>query len=597
MITIASTGATPIAFTKAAQQNSQAAAASSAGFGAASMQQVKDIEGRLIALLTSAPEMSEANTTKGDASRPDLRPAETARLVRAAQAHSAPGQKPMARDAVLVLYTMQLAEVLSEENSRSLAAQLELLKSRLAARQATAAELQAAIELAEKLVDSALGDVGAAEGELAAAMEALKQAQAEVARLEQALTDAPEDEKEAIRAQLEAAKAHVGVQQEKADAAVTRLNAAAAVLDGAMGDLESLEQAVADLDPVQGPGGGGNERALTNQAALSALLARLMELVAKANDEKMAKEIEFTKAVLKGREEESLRRAEEYEREKEKAEQLQKKMGCIGKIVGWAVTTIAVVAAPFTGGASMALAGIGLALAIGEELGLNIMGKIMEPIMKVVMDLVKAVGGVLGDMLTAIGMPEDVANKMKDVLAVIAVAAMVIAVAFLSKKAASTVAVQSITKAVTKAVTEAISKALPAMIKSFAHAAKGSVDDVAKAITNATANVVKRDADTLAIRAAQTTKGMAYVQLGHQIAQGTGASIVAKIDVDAAEIEAKLDEGMAVAEVLRDLIERILNYFLQTNQQIAVMFQDLSSVMADQDQTANHITSRVGRTA
>jgi invasin B len=605
MTTIASTGTTPLAFVPTNKKTAEGAAKSAAGFGAASMQQIRQIELQmqsqlqtLLADATTQAHAGEANTTKGDAGKPELRQADMQRLTRAAQARqSAPGQRPLTADAVLTLLSLELSAMLNEESTRSLASQLEFVKARLAARAASAAELAAAIELAQKLVESAMGDVGAAEGELAAAMEALRQAQAEVARLEQALADAPEEEKEAIRAQLEAAKAHAGQQQGRVDVAHAKLNEALALLDGALKDLEAFEEAADNLNPNRGTAGGVNQRALTNQAALGELLARLQEIIAKANDEKMAKETEFAKAVLKSREAESQRRAEEYQEQVEKAEQAQKKMGCIGKIVGWVVTTVAVVAAPFTGGASMALAGIGLALAIGEEFGLDIMGKVMEPIMKVVMDLVKAVGSVLGDVLTAIGVPEDVANKIKDVLAVIAVAAMVVAIALLSKKAASNVAVQAVTKAVTKAVTEAVSKALPAIIKSFAHAAKGTLDDIAKAVTNTTAKVISRDADTLAIRAGQATKAMHVLQFANQSAQGIGAGIVAGMEVKAAEIQAKMEESMALSEILRDLIQRILNYFLQSNQQISALFRDLSDILVDQDKTAHHITSHVGRTA
>jgi len=90
----------------------------------------------------------------------------------------------------------------------------------------------------------------------------------------------------------------------------------------------------------------------------------------------------------------------------------------------------------------MVLAGVGLALAIGEELGLNVMGKIMEPIMKLVMELVKVVGNVIGDVLTQLGLPKDIVDKIKDVLGVIAVAAMIIAAVVLTKRVAGTAAVQ-----------------------------------------------------------------------------------------------------------------------------------------------------------
>lgn len=583
---------------------SEKSADTAKGFGKApvTMQQIQVIDEQVVSLLAKAAteQASEANTTRPQApGKPELREADMPRLMRAAQQGNPgiPGQPlRLTPEAVLTMLSMQLSGVITEENTRSLTAQLEIMKARLAARAASASELAEAIRLAQALVDAGLGDVGMAEGELAAAKEALRQAQAEVARLEQALADAPPEEQEAIRAQLEQAKAHADAQQANVNAAHGRLNQALAALDGALKDLEAFEQAAEELNPSPGSGNANQLRALTNQAALTELLARLQNIIAEANDRKMAKDTEFAQAVIKAREAESMRRAEEYQREKEKAAQAQKTMGCIGKVVGWVITAVSVVAAPFTGGASMALAGIGLALAIGEEFGLDIMGKVLEPVMKVVMDLVKVVGSVLGDVLKAIGVPADLANKIKDVLAVVAVAAMVVAIAVLSRKAASSVAVQAITKAVTKAVTQAISKALPAIIKSAAHAAKTAVDDVAKSLSNTMAKVAGSNADTLAMRAGQATTAAHVMQFTNQSAQGVGSIIVADMNVNAAQHLADMELSLAEAEIFRELIQKILNYFLQTNELITDLFKQMSSVHSSLDETANFITSRTGRT-
>ena len=166
---------------------------------------------------------------------------------------------------------MQLSEVITTENGRSLASQLELVKQRLAQRAASAAELSEAIRLAQALVESAMADVGTAEGELAAALEALKQAEAEVARLEQALADAPPEEQEAIRAQLEAAKGKVAEQQGQVDAATKALVEAGAVLDKALADLEQFKSEADKLDPNGSVSARGDERAKTNAALLGEL--------------------------------------------------------------------------------------------------------------------------------------------------------------------------------------------------------------------------------------------------------------------------------------------------------------------------------------
>ncbi len=599
----AALGTTPYAFTGATGKSSESAAKASSGFGAASMQQIQVIDEQVISLLAKAAteQAAEVNTTKPQApGTPELRQADIPRLMRAAQQQNPgiPGQpQKLTPESVLLMLTMQLSGTIKEENSRNLASQLELLKARLAAREASAAELSEAIKLAQAVVDAAMGDAGVAEGELAAALQALKDAQAEVARLEQALADAPPEEQEALRAQLEAAKANAAHQQGKVDTAHAKLNEALNTLNGALKDLETFKSQADALAASRSISAGGDDNALSNQAALEFLLAMLQKLIGDANLKKFAKDTEFVQAMLKAREAENLRRSEEYQRELEKAEQAQKKMGCIGKIIGWVVTVVAVVAAPFSGGASMALAGVGLALAIGQEFGFDPLGKVLEPIMKVVMKLVQEVAKVVSAALKAVGVPDDIVDKIKDVVALVAVAAMVVAIAFVSKKAASTAAVQAITKAVTKAVTEAISKAMPAMVKAAAHTVKSAVDDVAASLSKTVSKVVGSDADTLAVRAGQATKAMHVMQFGNQAAQGVGTVIIADMYVDAAKLQAELEEGMADSAIFRDLIQMILDYYLQTNTLIAALFQQMTEVRAIQDDTASHITSRIGAVA
>lgn len=590
----ASPGLTPLAITSTPAARAHAAAVA-AGFGAASIVQIEAISRQAQDLLAKAAEerlVAADGTEAQDPNKPTLRLADMVRVMRAAA--SGVPQAPLTPEAALAKLLMQLSEVITTENGRSLASQLELVKQRLAQRAASAAELSEAIRLAQALVESAMADVGTAEGELAAALEALKQAEAEVARLEQALADAPPEEQEAIRAQLEAAKGKVAEQQGQVDAATKALVEAGAVLDKALADLEQFKSEADKLDPNGSVSARGDEKARTNAAMLSELLAVLQEIIGKANDAKLEADTKLVQEVLKLREAENMRRSREYQEELAKAEAAQKKMGCIGKIVGWVVAVVAVVAAPFTGGASMVLAGVGLALAIGEELGLDIMGKIMEPIMKLVMELVKQVGNVIGDILTSLGVSSAFVDKIKDVLGVIAVAAMIIAAVVLTKKVAGTAAVQQLAKAVTRAVSEAISNALPQMIKAAARSVSQAVDDVAKAISKTAAKVTGSNADTLATRAGYAMKASHTLQFANQTSQGIGAVVIAEMHIDAAKLLAQLEVGLADSAIFRDLIQKILEYFMQTNNLVADLFQQMTNVQESEHDTARFVTARIG---
>lgn len=598
----ASAGLTPLAFTSTPAGRADAATVA-AGFGSASFTQIEAISRQAQDLLAKAAAerlIAPDGTEAQDPNKPVLRLANMALVMRAAAQRAAANGAPQANltpEATLASLLMQLSEMITTENGRSLASQLELVKQRLAERSASAAELSEAIRLAQEVVDTAMAGMASAEAELLAAAEALKQAEAEVKRLEKALAEAAPEDQDGIRAELEAAKGKAAEAQVKMDAGIEELVKASTALNQALSDLEDFKSEADKLDPNGSVSARGDDKARTNAALLGELLAMLQEIIGKANDAKLEAETKLIQEVLRLREAENMRRSQEYQEQVAKAEAAQKKMGCIGKIIGWVVTVVAVVAAPFTGGASMVLAGVGLALAIGEELGLNVMGKIMEPIMKLVMELVKVVGNVIGDVLTQLGVPKDIVAKIKDVLGVIAVAAMIIAAVVLTKRVAGTAAVQQLAKAVTRAVSEAISKALPQMIKAAARSVSQTVDDVARAISKTAAKVTGANADNMASRAGYAIKASHTLQFANQVSKVTGDVIIADMYVNAAKLLAQLEVGLVASEIFRELIQKILEYFIQTKNLVQQLFQEMSNVQTNEHDTARFVTARIGSAA
>lgn len=92
-----------------------------------------------------------------------------------------------------------------------------------------------------------------------------------------------------------------------------------------------------------------------------------------------------------------------------KAEELNRTMGCIGKILGAVLTVISVVAAAFTGGASLALAAIGVALMVADEVvkattGVSFMEEALKPLMdKVLKPLMDLLGKAITKALESMG--------------------------------------------------------------------------------------------------------------------------------------------------------------------------------------------------
>ncbi len=110
---------TPYAFTGATGKTGEQAAKASAGFGAASMQQIQAVDEQVISLLAKAAteQAGEANTTKPQApGTPELRQADKPRLMKAAQQQNpgVPGQpQKLTPEAVLLMMTMQLSGVIN----------------------------------------------------------------------------------------------------------------------------------------------------------------------------------------------------------------------------------------------------------------------------------------------------------------------------------------------------------------------------------------------------------------------------------------------------------------------------------------------------
>lgn len=577
------------------------AARSAAGYGAASLASIQAITGRVADLLAKASGHGQgagaAENSAGGARHdgPPLRPGNAARVQAAAMAlQQAQGSAArLTPEAMLSLVLGSMGDMLKADEQRSVRQQFAAMQSRLVARIAQGERLSGALEAARQAAEAAQGAVGGAAGELEAALEALKAANAEVARLEAALANAPPEQQEALRAQLAAARAAAGTAETAVTGARGTLERALATAEAALEKMQDLLRESDALSPPLGRAEDASAGKRSAEAFVTEMLALLQSLVGRVNDALQKSNQKQIESMLEAKAAENTRRAKEYEDQVAKAEATQKKMGCIGKLVGWVLTVVAVVAAPFTGGGSMVLAGIGLALAIGEELGLDIMGKLLQPVMNLVMKLVKTVGGVLGSLLDKLGVAKDITNKIKDALAVVAVAAMIVGAVLLSRKLAGTVAVQAIMKAVVKQVSRLVAKVLPKMIQSAARTVASSVDDMAKAITKTVAKMVKSDADTLAVRAGQLQRAGHVMQFANQTAQGVGNIVVANMYVKAAEIRAAFELGLVDSRILRELMQRLLEYFVSTNDTVHALFEGAAELQDDNDRLARSITQRI----
>ncbi|HIE5094889.1 TPA: type III secretion system translocon subunit SctE [Stenotrophomonas maltophilia] len=601
-------GTTPTAFTVGSQSRIAAVAS---GFGVVNPQQLQAVTEKVLALAAdnaAAQQPASGNGPGVDA--PSLRRPALRELQQAAR-HEGAGR--LTPEAALGYFMSELSALLSTDNLEQLKSRMALVQARLKERAESAQLASDALQNAYAKLEAALANAETAAEELANAQRALQAAKAEVERLQKELANAGPGEQEALRAQLKAAQAHLQQVTACVDLAQQAVSAALLQISIAETEVAAAEQGVDEIAaiPLSLP---RSERGLTNDARLSELLAVLQEIVGKANDAKLARDMELARELLRVREAENLRRSKEYQEQIEKAERTKKTMGCIGKIVGWVLTVVAVIAAPFSGSASMVLAGIGLTLAVASELGVKVFDKAIQKIMDLVMKAVKAVGGVIGNALEIMGLSRKIIDKLEMALGAVAVAAMIIGALFASKKLAASIASKEVVKqvaqrtaeAVSRAASQMVNKALPAITKNVtasagkqlavsssqavATTASGALPTISNTATQAAAR-----SEMLARRAGQAMMASHVMQFGHQTAQGVANVVIADMQVKAAKVLAELELGMADTKILRDLIQKLLEYFVAENRMVQALFQQMADVQDTENDTARYIAQRIAR--
>ncbi len=112
----------------------------------------------------------------------------------------------------------------------------------------------------------------------------------------------------------------------------------------------------------------GEQDNLSNVARLTMLMAMFIEIVGKNTEESLQNDLALFNALQEGRQAEMEKKSAEFQEETRKAEETNRIMGCIGKVLGALLTIVSVVAAVFTGGASLALAAVGLAVMVADEI-------------------------------------------------------------------------------------------------------------------------------------------------------------------------------------------------------------------------------------
>ncbi|MCD4498794.1 type III secretion system translocon subunit SctE [Chromobacterium vaccinii] len=207
---------------------------------------------------------------------------------------------------------------------------------------------------------------------------------------------------------------------------------------------------------------------LTNMAQLTAQLAEFSKLVGENAERSLNNDLALFKAMQESRQKEMEKKSEDFQKEEKKSEAL----GCLGKILGFILAAVSVVGAIFTGGASLALAAVGLGLMVADEVGKAITGKsFMEAAMKPLMDailkpLMEALSKMISKMLESFGVSKDTAEMVGHIvggiIAAIAMVAVMALVATVGKSIASKMG-----DVIGKLITDEMKNLVPQVLKNL----------------------------------------------------------------------------------------------------------------------------------
>lgn len=164
--------------------------------------------------------------------------------------------------------------------------------------------------------------------------------------------------------------------------------------------------------------------------------------------------------------------AEERAKQAKKQEAMSKKVNCAMKILGALITAVSAVSAVFTGGASLALAAVGLAMmaadAVAKEItGTSLTERIMQPLMEhVLKPLIDALSKMVTGLLESCGVDKDKAEQAGHIIGSV-LGTVLMAVAAVAAMVVGKGAAEKLLKPLLKMAQKMIGKMLPQVMKNL----------------------------------------------------------------------------------------------------------------------------------
>lgn len=493
--------------------------------------------------------------------------------------------------------------------------------------------LQGEYDTASQDEQQAQADEKTAEQQVQDAQNSLKQAQQNETQAQKAYNSAdkayndavkkgePQDQLDSLKSDCDSAKdalnsaqAEVTNAQAKlntADQALTQskdaLSAAKVNADSAHKALtSSINDVCAKNVQVQAAFTQDNGQ-LTGAAALTAFMGKLGELGAKASMNELDAKHELFEQQQAASQAEAKKNSDDFEAQQQKAEQMQKTMGCIGKILGAVVAVIGVVAAAFTGGASLALAGIGLALCVADQIdqavtGNSFIAQAMQPLMDHVL---KPLMNLLSDAVTKVledcGVSEDKAKLAGSVIGAVLTGAALIAAAVVGGSAVSEMATQlvgAISSQLAEMAETVVGKMISELVDGVAEGMdsaleKSGVKDLMAKMSTGMDRLktsigadTKEGAEKIAVRLKYVAETTSVANAATQTGLGIESGEAQKGAMDAL---AEMKRALANNQLFSQLMSQAVDTYSQQIKALMQLMQSASAASADQFGTANTV--------
>jgi invasin B len=411
------------------------------------------------------------------------------------------------------LLMAQLIMLLGESSVETLKARLEMLKqmskSMVEGHSKRSEEYLSAVAELEAAVNSA----STTEEQLRAVRERIQSAQGQLDAAEAALTGLDPESPEyaaAVQVRDQARTALQQAQQQLAPAVAAHQSAVTAATKAAEKVDEIARKLLVPstgISPLSANVERGIERELDAGAKMTQLMLQFAELMGQSQETKLSLDQELFEEMQKARQAYMEVKSNEYLEAVRKAEQAKKVACWVSAIVSAVVVVVgAVIAVGSLGTATgLAIGAIGITiLALSLTDTVDIMGPIMDPLMKGLMFVLEPFGKLLSELIkyTPLGalimavVPEDYRDMAKDIMGYLAAMALLVAGAVLVGGMVGPVLSQVMSK-VTAVITKIVDKLVDKFIAPIMEKVTAKVMDnvVMQQIKTIVAEVMKKLAD------------------------------------------------------------------------------------------------------